>query len=211
MSAREAIDRFAASARKFCSWAEGEACGTANDEVSLVLQLLINLYSAALALPEGEAPDDEVADTTHEEWLRIYQRCASLPVDRYREIFNPLGDDDCEPVIATIGDDLADIHRDMRRGFQRYEQSRPENAAWEWGFTFELIGDITRPLLFMRCTPGGRTTTSQVWRRAERSRRQTRANFGVKLMRPGFGPAAELPTHRQRHGVTAVAGRHSVL
>lgn len=136
MSAREAIDRFAASARKFCSWAEGEPCRTANDEVSLVLQLLINLYSAALALPEGEAPDDEVADTTHEEWLRIYQRCASLPVDRYREIFNPLGDDDCEPVAATIGDDLADIHRDICRGFQRYEQSRPENAAWEWAFHF---------------------------------------------------------------------------
>ena len=36
-------------------------------------------------------------------------------------------------------------------------------------------------------------------------------NFGVKLMRPGFGPAAELPPRRQRDGVTTVAVRHAVL
>ena len=132
----EATNRFAACAREFCAWIEGGPCRPATDEVRFVLELLVNLYSAALALPEGEAPNDEVEDTTHEEWLRLYQRCAFLPVGRYREVFNPLDDADDEPVTATIGDDLADIHRDIRRGLHRYQQSRPENAAWEWAFHF---------------------------------------------------------------------------
>ena len=38
-----------------------------------------------------------------------------------------------------------------------------------------------------------------------------RANFTLKLVRPGFGPAAELLTPSQRDGVTPVAVRHSVL
>jgi hypothetical protein len=122
----EAIHRFAARAREFRSWAEGEPAHEPVDEVRLVLDLLVNLYSAALALPEGEPPDDEVTATTHEEWLRIYQRCASLPVDMYGE------------VVATIGDDIADIHRDLMRGFQRYEQSRFDHAAWEWAFHFRV-------------------------------------------------------------------------
>jgi hypothetical protein len=36
------------------------------------------------------------------------------------------------------------------------------------------------------------------------------ANFTLKLVRPGFGPAAELPTSSQRDGVTAVAVRQAV-
>lgn len=137
MNALGAVDRFVACARQFCTWAEGEPGRSKTcDEVHLILRLLVDLYSAALALPEGEAPDDEAVDTTHEEWLRIYQRCASLPVDRYREVFNPLDDAGIEPVSATIGDDLADIHRDIRRGFHWYQQLRPENAAWEWAFHF---------------------------------------------------------------------------
>jgi hypothetical protein len=36
-----------------------------------------------------------------------------------------------------------------------------------------------------------------------------RANFTLKLVRPGFGPAAELPPSRERAGVTAVAARDS--
>jgi hypothetical protein len=36
-----------------------------------------------------------------------------------------------------------------------------------------------------------------------------RANFGVKLSRPGFGPAAELPAFCQRDGVTPLWLRHA--
>jgi hypothetical protein len=136
MGALESLERFVVCARDFCTWAENEPSRETRNEVHFVLQLLGQLYSAALALPEGEAPDDEGADTTHEEWLRIYQRCASLPVDRYHEVFNPLDDADTAPVSATIGDDLADIHRDIRRGFHWYQQSRLENATWMWAFHF---------------------------------------------------------------------------
>ncbi len=41
--------------------------------------------------------------------------------------------------------------------------------------------------------------------------RNRAANFTLKLSRPGFGPAAELPTFRQSDGVTPVAVRVALL
>ena len=60
-------------------------------------------------------------------------RVASV-FDAYQEVFNPLDESDVEPVTATIGDDLADIHRDLRRGLHWYENGGHRNAAWEWSF-----------------------------------------------------------------------------
>jgi hypothetical protein len=40
--------------------------------------------------------------------------------------------------------------------------------------------------------------------------RDSAPNFTLKLVRPGFGPAAELPTYPKRDGVTPLAVRHSV-
>ena len=136
MIEQEATHRFAALAREFCSWAERPSTATPAEETRVVMQFLVELYSAALVLPEGEPPENEIESTAHDEWLRIYRRCASLPVDRYREVFNPLDDSDTEPVTTTIGDDLADIHRDLRRGLHRYEHAGHENAAWEWSLHF---------------------------------------------------------------------------
>lgn len=129
---RDPIDDFAAVARTFCEWAERDRA----DEPRAVLQLLAELYAAALRLPQGEAPDDTIDGTTHEEWQRVYRRCASLPIDYYAEMFNPLEGIDAEPVMASLADDLADIHRDLRRGLHRYEQGLKEAAAWEWAFHF---------------------------------------------------------------------------
>src|SRR5687768_15773469 len=133
---QETIENFASLAQKFCAWAEGPPDAASSDDTRVVLQLLVELYSAALRLPEGEPAEDEIESTSHEEWLRIYRRCASLPVDHYYEVFNPLQQTDVEPVGATIGDDLADIHRDLRRGLHRWDAGLRDAACWEWAFHF---------------------------------------------------------------------------
>ena len=117
-------------------WAEQESSDDPADDAVTALQLLVQLYLAALQLPEGEGVDDEVESNTPEEWQRIYTRFGALPVDIYYEVFNPLESPPDEPVAATLGDDLADIHRDLQRGLVLYGRGEVAAACWEWAFHF---------------------------------------------------------------------------
>lgn len=132
------VDRFADLAKHFCAWAEHEPAGTEAEETRAVLQMVAELYAAALTLPEGEAPEGEGESTAQEEWLRIYRRCASLPIDMYDSVLDPLELVDAATGVGSIGDDLADIHRDLRRGLHWYEEGRAANAAWDWSFHFRV-------------------------------------------------------------------------
>jgi hypothetical protein len=147
--AHERVPAFAELARRYCFWAEQGSTQKPADEAATILGLLVELYGAALLLPQGEGSDNEVESNTHEEWQRVYQRFASLPVDVYYEVFDPLESPADEPVAATLGDDLADIHRDLQRGLVLYNQGDIAGASWEWAFQFRahwgrhVIGALT--------------------------------------------------------------------
>lgn len=94
------------------------------------------LYAAALDLPEGEAAEGEVESNSQEEWRRVYDRFTGLPVGNYWGVFNLLELSGEEPVLGSLADDLADIHRDLRRGLVLFERGQAEGAAWEWAFHF---------------------------------------------------------------------------
>ena len=131
------IDSFATIARAYCDWAEVPSHVPAEAEVTIALSLLGSLYIAALSLPEGEPGEGEIESTSNDEWRGIYLRFGALPIDRYFEVFNPLEEPpNNEPLSTSLGDDLADIHRDPRRGFVRYERGEKLAAAWEWSFHF---------------------------------------------------------------------------
>jgi hypothetical protein len=36
-----------------------------------------------------------------------------------------------------ITDDIGDIYRDLRRGLYQADSGRPDEAVWEWRFSFE--------------------------------------------------------------------------
>ncbi len=126
---------FAIIAREYCDWAEGVPASR-DEDVAEALSLLLNLYLAALRLPEGEGSDEEIPSNSQEEWMRIYRRFASLPIELYYEVFDPLESPPKVPGGATLGDDLADIHRDLQRGLILYERGEVSAATWEWSFHF---------------------------------------------------------------------------
>ncbi len=127
-----AIVSFARAAREYCAWAESSAAQSPEDEVAKALHLLTAVYAAALHLPGGRPPSQEIESNSHAEWRRIYDRFTDLPVTNYWEIFNPLDAECEEPVLASLADDLADIHRDLQRGLVFFDASDMDAAAWEW-------------------------------------------------------------------------------
>jgi hypothetical protein len=130
------LAHFAETARAYIEWAERIEPLSPAEDAREVLGLLIDLYAAAIQLPEGEGAEGERESTTQEEWARIYARCGNLPFDIYWEIFNPLTPEAEEPVGASLGDDLADIHRDLKAGMTYYTEGNEPAATWEWQFNF---------------------------------------------------------------------------
>ncbi|HYK03638.1 MAG TPA: DUF5063 domain-containing protein [Thermoanaerobaculia bacterium] len=131
-----AIFTFADVAREYCAWAEASPPARPEEDAATALRLLVALYAAALNLPEGEASEEGVASNSHEEWRRVYDRFTGLPVGNYWEVFNLLESSGEEPVLGSLADDLADIHRDLQRGLVLFERGEADAAAWEWSFHF---------------------------------------------------------------------------
>lgn len=132
----DTIASFAGVARAYIEWAERAEPSPPAEDGREVLGLLVKLYSAAINLPEGEGAEEERESTSQLEWSGIYARCKNLPCDRYWQIFDPLLLETEEPVSASIGDDLADIHRDLKRGMSYFVEGDEPAAAWEWQFNF---------------------------------------------------------------------------
>jgi hypothetical protein len=131
-----AITTFASTAREYCVWAESGTSASPQHDAAMALRLLSELYAAVLLLPEGEGSEDDVNSNSADEWRRVYDRFADLPVSNYWEIFNPLERQAGEPVLASLADDLADIHRDLQRGFVLFDRGDVNGAVWEWSFHF---------------------------------------------------------------------------
>ena len=132
----DATRAFAGLARGYCAWAENAPQEGEAEEVVTALDLLLRLTRDALHLPEGEGSEEEAEWTTQDEWLRIYRRFASLPVDVYYKTFDPLVDPSDQVVSLHIADDLADIHRDLHRGLILYDRGDLDGAAWQWAIHF---------------------------------------------------------------------------
>ena len=131
-----ALSTFADVAREYCAWADAEPSARPEEDAVRALRLLVALYAAALELPEGMAAEGEVDSNSQEEWRRVYDRFNGLPVSYYREVYNLLELSDEEPVLGSLADDLADIHRDLQRGLLLFDRGEAEGAAWEWSFHF---------------------------------------------------------------------------
>lgn len=132
------VDRFASAAEEFCAWCELEG----KEEVAgarTALRYLTQLYSMALDLRmppdanfdlDGEGSDDKT-------WKSVFNRSATLPFGYYSEVFNPLEVPSEAPVVGDLGDDLADIHRDLTSGLSLYRDGHVQEAEWEWRFHFQ--------------------------------------------------------------------------
>ncbi len=132
----KSLASFAEAAPAYIEWAESTRPASPAEDAREVLGLLVALYAGAIMLPEGQSAEGDRAGTSQKEWSRIYTRCGNLPLDTYWEIFDPLTSEAGDPVAASLGDDLADIHRDLKLGMSYYTDGNQPAAAWEWQFSF---------------------------------------------------------------------------
>src|SRR5437016_938361 len=105
------VKRFAELASSYCAWAEAPS-STQEEDVARACLLLPQLYAAAFALPPGQ-PADEPEGCSDAEWKTVYARFGRLPVGYYGDALDPLQVPPDEPAISDVGDDLADIYRDL--------------------------------------------------------------------------------------------------
>src|SRR5262245_59882584 len=126
----DAVDRFATDAAQFGQWAlhgtdEGECAARQ------ALSLLTRLYSAGLELrqawteEQAELPAEPVDD---DEWRAVLDATGRLPLGYYSQVFDPLPFPPNEPSMRTLGDDIADIYRDVVRGLREYQAGRRGEA-----------------------------------------------------------------------------------
>lgn len=146
MRFQEELDNFAQTARAFCDWVEGDSKEPL-EELSEAEQLLTDLHSSILSLPNADAVWEEVEDLEDtEEYLdadkKVWEQCrekfAALPIDGYWEIFDASDIEGDSPVFGTVSDDLADIYSDLRSGLILYDRGMFAEAFWEWRFNFQI-------------------------------------------------------------------------
>jgi hypothetical protein len=130
------VETFAEVVREYVAWAERTTPAPPSDDAVEVLGILTRLYSAALTLPQMEGAADERERTSEDEWRRIYSRCGNLPLDFYWEVLDPLAASPGDIACGSLGDDLADIHRDLKAGLSYFDEGAYDAAAWEWKFNF---------------------------------------------------------------------------
>jgi hypothetical protein len=132
---------FADVARRYCAFIENCRDLSAGQLITRVAPLLAELYLQGLMLPEGPPADEEfnvdlVSTEAHAEIMHAIDDQLGHYY-AYWNIFNPLQEPagDNSPYQWGIGDDLADIYRDMKNCLSIYdigtEASRRE-AVWQW-------------------------------------------------------------------------------
>lgn len=128
-----AAAEFAHIAKGFCDWCEGTTLPAPSDV--LATTWLARLHAAALALPAVDSDnEDGLPPLPEPAAARAKANLSAFDGFCYREYFNPdprLTDESC---VGDVGDDLADIYRDVRGGLLLYESGQPVEALWHWSF-----------------------------------------------------------------------------
>ena len=130
-----AVEAFAETARRFCSWAESPF-GEPRGEMLTARKLLAELHRAAIELPDLGPGEEAEAVIPAELWALVRGRFLMLPLDGYWDVFNPLKEE--APVFNSLLDDLTDIYRNLKEGALLYTRGLVVEAVWEWRFTFEI-------------------------------------------------------------------------
>ena len=131
------VEEFVQTAREFCSFAEDDRQLEPRDIWKIrqwLIQLVYHVPAVANAAHgcdhEGVSPDDLI-------YSRVSKRFGSLSFNLYRVVFDPHKiDDDDEPVMGMLSDDLADIYRDLSEGLSNFDQGHVDDACSDWHLSY---------------------------------------------------------------------------
>lgn len=142
MAERETVEQFVDSAERFCSLIEHHQSLTAWEFVRSCAACLADLYGVAvfLALLSVEIDSAElIEDAVSTDQARAIDREIGRKLGSaclYWEVFDPR--EESSPVVGDVGDDLADIYRDVKNGLVAFNKGPANEAVWHWqrGFRF---------------------------------------------------------------------------
>lgn len=126
------VTTFVCRVREFCSFIEEAAKSPLHERMLNARQRLLDLYSAAVLLPNVEPASDgkEPPSPTPPEGWQSFEA-----FETYWEVFDPYEME--EPVAGSLSDNLLDVFRDVRRGLRQWEHGEEAAAIWGWRFSFE--------------------------------------------------------------------------
>jgi hypothetical protein len=132
------VDAFHKAANAFCDWAENGSIGAEAAHARRALCLLVDLYAAALTLPESPPCGSEVEalHVAQDDWQRLYARFGSLPFGYYGVVYDPHTVPPDQPLVGDLADDLADIYRDIKNGLMLWTAGHQVQAVWHWRHHF---------------------------------------------------------------------------
>ena len=137
--------QFRAAAERFCRLLESRP-GDADEWVEEILAALARLYACGHDLPDFGITDEAPAmyeefRVVDEEWRRVFSLVHEIlnAHSGYWAYFDPTEPPDSveQPVFHDLGDDLADIYRDIKPGLRAWEAGLVQYLAdivFEWKF-----------------------------------------------------------------------------
>lgn len=151
----QALLQFAVIARSFCELVETADESRAAEILHEIHVMLARLYLGALLLPHPFAlmRDDDVGGNDEDDaagvvagseadrssYKKVIHRLGGIfgERDSYREVFNPYAPETDAEVRGSLSDDVADIHRHLRKGLDHWNAGAFGEALFEWRFGFE--------------------------------------------------------------------------
>lgn len=131
---------FRREAEQYCSLIERAASLKQEEFAAQLTASLAALLSAAARLPDATPTDTDLPDRpSHEQWSERFAEVQTAlgEWEAYWTTLAPYGEEAEEAVMLPLGDDLADIWRDLRQGLLALEDgASPEDVVWEWRFGF---------------------------------------------------------------------------
>ncbi len=127
-------------AERYCALIENAAGVERETFAAEVAASLAGLLAAASAMPDVEPTEAELPDgPTDEQWRERFAAVQATLGDwaDYWTTLDLEGGEAAEAVLLPLGDDLADVWRDLKRGLLAlHAGSRADDVAWEWRFSF---------------------------------------------------------------------------
>ncbi len=140
MTETDTVGRFVEQAKKFCQLIERRKFVSASDFPTQCAQCLNDLYRAApmlSALPVEADTEALIEDAVLDDQARkIRDEIGKKFGDHrfYWTVFNPY--EVSSPIACDLGDDLADIYRDIKDGLVAFNKGDAAEGLWHWQHSF---------------------------------------------------------------------------
>ncbi|MBE2316684.1 DUF5063 domain-containing protein [Solirubrobacter sp. CPCC 204708] len=127
-------------AERYCALVESAETSQRDTFAADLADSLASLIAAASTMPDLQPTSAELPDgPVDEQWRERFAAVQATLDDwaRYWTTVDPMGPSGTDAVLLPLGDDLADIWRDLKRGLLALHGGAcPDDVAWEWRFSF---------------------------------------------------------------------------